>query len=665
MWSSSNCKNIGVVVLLLTVRIVSLLALKVQETETRDATILDGLWNFRKADMLNPEVGFAEQWYRTSFCPPMTKSCIKMPVPSSYNDISQDRTLRDHVGWVWYERQFFVPFHWSFKKERVVIRFESVHYFARVWINGLFVIEHEGGHLPFEAEVQRALNWTSINRITVAVNNTLTPFTLPCGRVVYPNNPDSYPPGYFYQQLIFDFFNYAGIHRSVKLYTTPLHYISDIFIVTTAKEGLEPSLVRFNVCYSESEADNKITRKSATCAVQMLDAHANVVARLSECTGELVIAHARLWWPFTMDANVGYLYTLKVELSVDEEIVDVYRQKFGLRTVRVGHDGMYINNRFFYFRGFGKHEDFHIFGRGFNLPVMIKDFNLLQWSGANSFRTSHYPYAEEVLDYADEHGIVVINESPAVGLHEFPNETLKHHLKVMTELIQRDRNHPSVIMWSVANEPKSYDKGSEFYFRTVINLTKSLDATRPVTFVIGGSNASLDKAAGLVDILCINHYFAWYSDPGKLQLIPYQLSRDIKLWASRFTKPVIITEYGADTITGLHTNPSSMFSEEYQTEFMAQYHGVFDQLRQDQILTGEMVWNFADFMTDQEVNRVWGNRKGVFTRERQPKTAAHFLRHRYWKLAMDIDRMVQVDLAPRSVDEHLIWKYEEVVKWIE
>ncbi|CAM1154623.1 GUSB (predicted) [Pycnogonum litorale] len=155
-----------------------------------------------------------------------------MPVPSSYNDITVDKTIRDHLGWVWYDRQFVVPKSWNDSNTRVNIRFGSVHYTAIVFLNGISVVNHTGGHLPFEAELSEHINWSGSNLLTVAVNNTLTPDTVPQGRTVYYNDSDKYPPGYHQLQYKFDFFNYAGIHRPVILFTTPRNFIYDISIRT-------------------------------------------------------------------------------------------------------------------------------------------------------------------------------------------------------------------------------------------------------------------------------------------------------------------------------------------------------------------------------------------------------------------------------------------------
>lgn len=141
-------------------------------------------------------------------------------------------------------------------------------------------------------------------------------------------------------------------------------------------------------------------------------------------------------------------------------------------------------------------------GKGLDLPIVAKDFNLLRWSGANSFRTSHYPYAEEIMDFADANGIVVVDECPAVAISGFGKGLLENHKRSLTELITRDRNRPSVVMWSVANEPRTNNPAAEEYFRKIRRHVKSLDKTRPMTIVQNSSPN--DKAADSSDIISIN-----------------------------------------------------------------------------------------------------------------------------------------------------------------
>ncbi|XP_031559718.1 beta-glucuronidase-like, partial [Actinia tenebrosa] len=155
-----------------------------RESESREVKEVNGIWDFRADRSENRQAGFQNAW----FSKPLSKSgsVIPMPVPSSYNDITQDKSLRDFIGWAWYEREVFVPSSWRNNDTRVVLRFESAHYYSIVWVNGKELMQHNGGHLPFEADVTSFLHYDQSNRITAAINNTLTPTTLPPGTIEYP-----------------------------------------------------------------------------------------------------------------------------------------------------------------------------------------------------------------------------------------------------------------------------------------------------------------------------------------------------------------------------------------------------------------------------------------------------------------------------------------------
>ena len=556
-----------------------------------------------------------------------------MPVPSSFNDITVETGLRDYVGWVWYDRQFFAPISLPTDK-RYRIRFGSAHYAAVVWVNGIRVCEHEGGHLPFEGDVTAALRLDNgPNRVTAAVNNTLTRKTIPQGEWKWKSESDEYPPGYFTLDYTFDFFNYAGIHRPVVLYTTPVDLsVEDFSFVTSyLAKDLSEVEVDFDVDYYSNTGF-----KEARCEVTLLDGASNVSAASSQCRGKFRIPRPNLWWPYLMSENPGYLYTLDIRLSDALGNADRYRQPVGIRFVSWDANSFKINHKNFYFRGFGKHEDANIRGKGLDLPTVAKDFNLIKWIGANSFRTSHYPYAEEIMDFADRNGIVVIDEVPAVNLYIFHRPLLENHIKAVDELIARDKNRPSVVMWSLANEAKSDVPKAKSYFETVANHTKTLDPTRPVT-VVTFYPVDSDFAPYAADIISVNKYAAWYTDTGHTELIERQIVNLIRAWREKHGKLVLVSEYGADTIHGFHELPSTIFTEEYQNELMTEYFKSFETLRNESILCGEMIWNFADFMTRQEYKRAWGNRKGIFTRDRHPKAAAHLLKERYWDLAARLD----------------------------
>lgn len=594
-----------------------------RDSESRTLRKLDGMWNFRIDDSPARNESFVNKWFMNWL--DKTGDVIQMPVPSSYNDITTNKSIRDFVGWAWYDRGFYVDSEWN-STRRVVLRIDSAHYYSIVWVNGREVVRHDGGHLPFEAEVSPYLNFNDINRVTVAVNNTLTPTTLPPGTIEYKKDTNRYPAGYFVQNLNFDFYNYAGIHRHVTLYTTPFIFVEDITIVSdiVGTKGV------VNYVVSSGGPPGFIGM-----VVEILDRDGISVGSSTKAQDTISIPNAKFWWPYTMNkGSPGYLYTLKVSLrsTGNPTTTDVYRQPFGIRTVSVSNTQIFINSRPFYCHGVAKHEDSDIRGKGLDYPLIARDFNMLKWLGVNCFRTSHYPYAEEIMDQADQQGIVVIDESPGVGIGKdnFGNKSLTHHLEVMGEMVQRDKNRPAVIMWSVANEPKSADLLAGPYFKAVIYHVRTLDPTRPITFV-SAKDYNNDLAVQYVDVICVNRYYAWYSDCGHTEVIQKQLEYDMRGWHTTFNKPVIITEYGADTVAGLHQDPSFVFTEEFQNDFLTEYHKVFDKLRTE-FLVGEMVWNFADFMTVQQITRVVGNRKGLLTRQRQPKMAAHLIRDRYMSL---------------------------------
>lgn len=622
--SASGSKRAAIITLLAAVCCVSQ-ALFPWESPSREVKDVSGIWSFRADLSPDRNRGFEQEWFKSPLAE--TGPVIDMPVPSSYNDITQDAKIRDFIGWVWYEREVWVPNRWiQDQGTRIVLRVGSAHYFAVLWINGVKMTEHEGGHLPFEADISSALRQSSSNpcRITIAVNNTLTLQTLPPGTIQYMTDRTRYPSGYFVQNINFDFFNYAGIHRSVLLYTTPQVYIDDITVETSFADNI--GLVSYNVSVLGSFKSNvKVTlsAKDGRC-----------VASASGSRGVLKVTDVNLWWPYLMHENPAYLYSMEVQVTAEDGQTDFYSLSVGIRTVKVTSTQFLINNKPFYFHGVNKHEDADIRGKGFDWPLLVKDFNLMKWLGANSFRTSHYPYAEEVLQMADRHGIVVIDECPGVGIKDirsFGNVSLAHHLTVMKELVRRDKNHPSVVMWSVANEPAAELQPAGFYFKELVSYTKSLDSTRPVTFITD-SNYARDKGAPYVDVICVNSYFSWYHDPGHTEVISIQLNTQFDNWYGKYQKPIIQSEYGADAVPGLHNDPPVMFTEEYQKTVLQNYHNMFDQKRKEFVI-GELIWNFADFMTAQTIMRVVGNKKGIFTRQRQPKAAAFLLRERYWRIA--------------------------------
>ena len=364
--------------------------------------------------------------------------------------------------------------------------------------------------------------------------------------------------------------------------------------------------------------------------VEILDAEDRIVACADGAAGTVQVENARLWQP---RPGTPYLYTALVRFGKDE-----YRQKFGFRSVEVSGHKFLINGAPFYFKGPCKHEDSAFRGRGYDACVTVTDLKLYEWLNANCLRMSHYPYAEEVYDLCDRLGIVVIDETPAVGIgagpacdpyQTFPLKT--YHSAVLRAMIERDKNHPCVVLWSLGNEPDTehFPESARDYWRPLYEQAHTQDPQdRPVTMVCCQNDYTKDITTRTMDVVCINRYYGWYNLSGDLDNAAYAFKKELDFWET-IDKPLILSEYGADTVAGMHGFAPEMFTEEFQVEYYRTINGCLDERR---FVVGEWPWNFADFSTQQGPMRVGScNRKGLFTRERTPKLAAHYFRDRWGK----------------------------------
>jgi beta-glucuronidase len=613
-----------------------------QQNSARYLLDLSGIWDFQTDPDAQGESG---AWSRG------LPASRPMAVPGSWNEQYAD--LYAYFGPAWYVRKFFVPTGWQGR--RVLVRVGSANYAAEVWLNGQRVGGHEGGHLPFEVDLSAGLNEEGENILAIRVENELKPTRVPPGNV-----PAGGLGGFMsgFPSASFDFYPYAGLHRPVVLFSTPQAHIEDISVATAIDGANGIVTVSVRQAGNLKHGRVRLSGNGVSLAAEL---------RFSgeQAEAGLVVESARLW-----STEDPFLYDAEITLADSQgQDIDRYRLPVGIRTVQVTPDALLLNGKPVFLKGFGRHEDFFASGRGLNLPLLVKDYDLLHWVGANSYRTSHYPYSEEEMAMADRQGILIIDEIPAVGM-QFEDgpaniqTRLETAQRMLRELVARDKNHPGVIMWSVANEPMPPDMMARMtgggepsereimgrdFLKSLIDLAHQLDSTRPATLtgVMGGPV----EWVALGDIACINRYWGWYTQSGQPAAGVKLLEQELDGLYAAVHKPIIITEFGADTVAGMHSLPAKMFTEEYQVEFL---RGYLDVAARKPFVAGLHVWNFADFQATQSIMRVGGmNLKGVFTRERQPKMAAHFLRER-WAAAPQTASAVLAensvqDAAPKSL----------------
>ena len=552
----------------------------------RDLYNLNGIWNYKIVEEDYLPINKAE-------------NTSPMAVPASYNEITTDKKTRDHVGKILFEKEFSIPV----RNDLIYrLRIGATSHKCDVYLNGVLIGRGINGYYPIDLPLD---GLQAENRLSVVIDNRLTDESLPVGEMINGNQITNH-----------DFYNFTGIHRDVLIYSLPKKHIEDITINTVV--GGDYSALSIDVV---SNCDEYYFIVKDACNNIVYEGKNN----------RFNIKNPQLW-----SCDSPYLYNLCVKTESD-----TYTESFGIRKIEIKNNRLMLNDKPIYLKGFGMHEDFFVIGKGANDAVNLRNFECLKWINANSFRTSHYPYSEDIMYLADRYGFLVIDEVPAVGMNRFggplkifsgdralvSEKTKALHKELISQLIKRDKNHPCVVMYSLANEPAVEEEECYDYLKDIFDYTRPL-TNLPLTMVHCGFSPSEKGLGALPDVICLNRYYGWYYvQHGNVDEIGPLLKGEMEKFHQKYNKPIMLTEYGADTIEGFHSLPSESFSEEYQLETLEEYSKVFDGL---EYCMGEQVWNFADFKTKQGLTRVRGNRKGVFTKDRQPKLVAHYLKNR-WK----------------------------------
>lgn len=511
----------------------------------------------------------------------------KIAVPGDWN--SQKEHMMFYEGTVWYHKDFSLN-----KKadKNYVVNFGAVNYQAIVYVNGEKVGSHEGGFTRFQFDITSKLKDGS-NFIVVKVDNRRDRNQVPTVNT--------------------DWWNYGGITRSVSLLELPSTYLSDYKIHLSNQDK---SVIKGSFKISgKREAGEKVTLR-----IPELDVNRQIEVGESGTSNFTVKKQPELWSP-----EKPKLYEVEFEYN-GEKIKD----SIGFRTIEVDGADIKLNGQPMYLRGISLHEESPLTnGRAWS----EKDARLLLgWAkelGCNFVRLAHYPHNEFMVKVADELGLMVWSEIPVYWTIVFENDDVYLNAEQqLSEMISRDINRASVIMWSVANETPNHERRLVF-LTDLVKKARTLDNTRPITAALDTQTSSKngklidDPLASVVDIIGVNAYCGWY---GKMPEECSSLS-----WESKYHKPVIMSEFGGGALQGMHGNANERWTEEYQA---AVYEHNLQMIEKFDLLKGVTPWILKDFRSPKRplanIQDYW-NRKGLLSETGKKKKAWYILRDFYLK----------------------------------
>ncbi|HET7812598.1 MAG TPA: glycoside hydrolase family 2 TIM barrel-domain containing protein [Steroidobacteraceae bacterium] len=512
-------------------------------------------------------------------------------VPGDWN--SQDDKLFWYEGTVWYRTRFdFAP---SPGMQRQFLHFGAANYQADVYLNGAKLGRHVGGFTPFEFEVTGRLKPAG-NSVVVKVDNT--------------RHLDAVPT------VNTDWWNYGGLTRDVTLVETPQVFVRDYQVgLAPARAGAPPRLA-LSVQLDGASAPAQVTVEIAEAGVRAtLTTDASGAARL-----EVPARKLKLWTPAQPK-----LYEVRIAGGEDRLVDHV-----GFRRIEVRGNQVLLNGQPVFLRGISLHEENPMRG---GRAYSAEDARLLLgWArelGCNFVRLAHYPHNEHMARVADELGLMLWEEIPVYWTIAWENpDTLANAQEQLTSLITRDRNRASVIVWSVANETPVSEPRTRF-LKSLVDTARALDATRLVSAAMevhvdpaDNDHRIVDDPFGAyTDLLSFNQYVGWYDGlPAKLDEIR---------WTFAYDKPVMISEFGADALQGMHGDALTRFSEEYQEDLYRRTLAMLSKIPQ---WRGTTPWILVDFRSPRRplpvIQDGW-NRKGLIGENGTRKKAFFVLQDFY------------------------------------
>lgn len=552
---------------------------------SRKKESLNGLWHYAvdQYDTCIRQHWFAERYTdQNGFTMPVDYSFDEWPtmqLPCCWNTQSEKFELYD--GSMVFTRKFCYE---AQNKEKVLLKIGAANYICRVFLNQEYLGMHRGGSTPAYFDVTGLLQ--AENRIIIQADSTRRPEQVPTENT--------------------DWFNYGGVYRDIELIRLPETYIKRFQIALVSDGAFNKIKVRVRLSEPVNTAAQLRIDELGLCAE----------IPVTEGAGEAVLeAHPVLWCP-----ENPKLYAVSLSCAGDEVSDEV-----GFREIRVqGHD-ILLNGKSIFLRGISAHEESVPNGKALTDEERLENIRLAKELGCNFMRAAHYPHDERMARLADREGILLWEEIPVYWAIRFTREkTYADARNQLLELIERDWNRASVIIWSVGNENADSDERLAF-MKNLADTAHAADENRLVSaacLVSFRENAIADRLAEHLDVIGLNEYFGWYTPD--FRLLP-QLFEN-----SHPTKPVIVTELGADALPGHHGTITDKGTEECQVYV---YEKQVETLRGIDYVRGMTPWILYDFRCPRRTSVIQGyyNRKGLLNPEKTYKKPAFYVLQRYYQ----------------------------------
>ena len=575
--------------------------------DRREVQTLNGDWHYLVdqppgRSLYNPDGTVRENSYGMNTHPNIDVSTTRhndeydfaaaptLKVPGDWN--TQEPTLFRYEGVVWYQRDFNVQ---PKAGMRTFLHIGAANYRSFVWVNQKHICDHEGGFTPFDCEVTAALKPGS-NFVVVAVDST---------RMV-----DGIP------SVGIDWFNYGGLTRDVSLVTVPAAFIDDYDVHLKHGPTFSAGDARTLTGYVHVEG----AAAGSAVTVRVPEAGVDTTVKTDaqgRAAFEVQAKTLALWAPETPK-----LY--KVQLGAGPDGVT---DEIGFRDVRVDGTRILLNGKAVFLQGANMHAEApYRTGRAYSDEDVKNIFGFLKDMNANFVRLAHYPHDERMERMADRQGVMVWSEIPLWQHISFEKaEVYAKATYMLNEMVRRDRNKASVILWSVSNETPNNATRTEF-LTNLANEARRLDPTRPITSAILGPHAKGDQMieddpfTKALDVVGQNEYVGWYDlKPEDADKMTWTLPQ----------KPIIMSEFGAEATPGRHGSKNDRWTEEQQANVIEHQFVMLNKVPQ---IRGLAPWILMDFRSPtRNIPKLQDgyNRKGLISQDGKKKLAFYLFQKAY------------------------------------